>query len=368
MSTAAMKHFLTSKILPLLITSLIVILGLPRLDQLNGNLSKTQQLLSRISQEPKLETYTTDMMAYLRTYYEVRSGHPYYLSLSNSVVGDATRDNQPEEIWGWKLPFIFYFWSILPGPAGTSVYFGFVILLITTLFASYKLSSKINHKFAWVSPYLLLGYFILPLTEITLFQVEWWAACFFIIGLTFLIYQKKLWAMTFFLFCILTRELFLVHLAMLAIVYLLYRRYRDIWIFAVPAVSLILFYIFYHLPNVYQFESFGPMTSWWRGNVQRGWYLVRPTLSYSSWNYFFYFLYPFRIILSFAVIGLIRQIQQSKNKFAPLLSLFSFLPFFIFIFFVGIQTKWQDYWGIYYLPLSLIFAPTIISLVKHDKN
>lgn len=352
----------------LLLVSFIVLLGVPRFDQLNKNISKAQQLLEDIAQEPKLETYTTDMKAYLRTYYEVRKGQPYYFSLATSVIGDATRDNLPNEIWGWKLPFIFYLWAILPGPPGVNVYFFFIILVLAALCASYKLSYPLIGKFAWLSPYLLATYFVLPLTQQTLFQVEWWALCFFILGLTFLIYQKKLLAMIFFLFCLFTRELFLIHLAMLTLAYLLFRRYRDLWIFAIPVVTLIAFCFFYHLPNVYQFESFGPVNSWWRGNTHRGWYLVRPTLSYSSWNYFFYFLSPFRIFLLLAIIGLVNKLHLSKNKLIPLFSLFSFLPFFIFIFFFGIQTKWQDYWGIYYVPLSLIFVPTVLSLFqkKHD--
>ncbi|MBI3559327.1 hypothetical protein HY085_02930 [Candidatus Gottesmanbacteria bacterium] len=344
---------------------ILILLGLPRFSKFPENISKARQLIKNISFEPELETYTTDMKAYLRTYFLVKRGQPYYAALAESVVGDATRDNLPEEIWGWKLPFIFYFWSLLPGPPGASVYFGYLVLLCLTLVASYKLASRLIGRWAILSVYLLLPYFFLPLTEITLFQVEWWALSFFILGLAFLIYQKKLSAMVFFLFCIFTRELFLVHLTMLTLVYLLFRRYRDLWIFVIPVIVLIIFYIFYHLPNVYQFESFEPVVSWWRSNIHRGWYLIRPTLSYSSWNYFFYFLHPFRIFLLFAIIGLAYKLSLAKNKLIPSLSLFSFLPFFVFIFFFGIQTKWQDYWGVYYIPLSLIFAPAVLLFTKN---
>src|SRR3989344_9552610 len=106
----------------LLLIGVIVVLGFPRFSSLAGNMSKAESLLGSISREPELETYTTDMKAYLRTYYEVRKGKPYYASLAQAVRGDATRDNFPGEVWGWKSPLIFYLWAALPGPSGISVY------------------------------------------------------------------------------------------------------------------------------------------------------------------------------------------------------------------------------------------------------
>ena len=167
---------------------------------------------------------------------------------------------------------------------------------------------------------------------------------------------------------IFTRELFVFHLAMLALVCFLLRRRRYLLPLVIPPILLILFYSFYHLGQVYRFENFGPLTTWWRQGIDRGWHLVRPTLSFSSQNYFFFFLHPFRFFLLFATIGLLSLLIKNKDKLLPLLALFSFLPFFLFIFFFGIQTKWQDYWGIYYLPLAIIFAPTILTLFPYAKK
>jgi len=346
----------------------LVILGLPRFDRFTTNIFLARTLLENISHEPVLGTYTTDMQDYLRTYYEVRKGQPYYLSFAQSSIGNADRGKLPGEIWGWKLPVIFYVWSFLPGPDGVSIYFWFLLLVLAVLYASYKLAYKFVGKFAILSPYMLASYFVLPLTDHTLFQVEWWALCFFILGLTSLIYRKKMLALIFFFLCIFTRELFLFHLLMLALVYCSFRRFRDLWIFVLPAVSLAVFYIFVHLPNVYGFESFGSINNWWRTNWYRGWYLVRPTLSYASWNYFVYNLHPLRIFFALSSAGLLAKLCLTKNRQVALLALVSFLPFFVFIFFGGIQTKWQDYWGIYYIPLSIIFVPIALSLLYPNRQ
>lgn len=345
---------------------LIVVLGLPRFTELPRLIKLSSQLRSTISREPKLETYTTDMKSYLKVLYLIRRDEPYYPSFGKAIIGDATRNNMPEEVWGWKLPFIFYVWKYLPGPTGINVFIGFIILSGLTFYASYKITEPILGKFAFLSPYCLLGYFILPLTDITLFQVEWWAVCFFILGLNFFLEKRKILAFLLFTMSVFTRELFVFHLVIIAIVssvgYIqnkktMNRLLSQLFIFVVPIVLLVLFYVSYHLPQVFSIQTYGPVSSWLREGTIRGWSLVRPTLSYASWNYQLYFLFNFRILLFLSTAGLVMLIFFNKMRSYSLIALCTFLPFFIAIFRFGIQTKWHDYWGIYYIPFALIFCP-----------
>lgn len=352
----------------ILFSAVLIALGLPNVSLGWNYLSKARALIVEISQEPELETYTTDMRAYLRTYYQIRQGKPYYQSLAESVVGDATRDNLPGEIWGWKSPVIFYAWALLPGPAGLSVYIAFLLFLLATLFAIYKLAKKFVGRWAILAPYLVFPYFLLPLTEITLFQVEWWALCFFILGLTFLFYQKFLPACLFFSLTIFTRELFVFHLLTLLAASLILRKKIHVLVLSLPIILLVCFYILYHIPNIYRFESFGSMTSWWRTGLIRGWHLVRPTLAFSQVNYLLFFLQPLRLFLVMATLGLGSLLARNRHREQSLLSLASFLAFFFFIFAFGIQTRWQDYWGIYYVPLAIAFSPTVLTLFDHGKT
>jgi len=323
------------------------------------------QVRAIVSQEPIYDNYTTDMMGYLKTYYLIKKDMPFYQAYALGEIGDAAGDSYPGEIWGWKTPFLFYLWKIFPGKDGKSIYWFFTCLVLLVPLTSYLIAKElVGQKLACLSSFLVWPYFLLPLKEITFIQVEWWALIFFLLGFYFLLKEKVLWTTLFFSFTLFARELFAVHLLSLFIVLLITKKRKMIISILLPFLFISLFYLFVHMPNVDQYEDLSILSHWWRIspkaiNIFSSWKYVRTTLAFNSHNYLLVSLFPFRVSLIFSSLALF--FLNSKRKSAKyLLFLASFLPFFIFQFKPGMMTIYHDYWGIYYVPLTLISLPAAV--------
>ncbi|MFC1711798.1 hypothetical protein ACFLZ1_04410 [Patescibacteria group bacterium] len=325
---------------------------------------------TQVKLEPVYDRYTTDMRGYLKTYFLVGQGKPFYSSYALSEKGDISTDSYPGEIWGWKTPFLFYLWNIFPGSDGRSIYWLFVILVVFIPVASFLIAKEVvGKKLAALSSFLVWPYFLLPLKELSFIQVEWWGLIFFFFGFYFLLKKINFYTFLFFIFAVFSRELYLVHLAaLLAVLILKKDKKRLIAIFPVFLI-IIAFYVFVHIPQVAKFENLGSISNWLRsGGVNKWvsiqeWFYVRNTLAYNSWQYLLFNIFPSRLTFAFSFIGL-GGLFLKRKKLKYLLSLGIFVPFFIFMFKPGLMTMMHDYWGIYYVPLTFLFAPSLLMLLR----
>ena len=310
------------------------------------------------------EHYQTDMASYLKTYYLLKENKPFYPSFADPIK-DRLEGHYPGEIWGWKQPFLFYLWRIVPG-RGSSILYLLGVFFALDLIAAYFIAKKFIPGWqALLSPFLLYPYFHYPLVSDTALQVEWWAVSFFIWGLTAYLYDKKLLAGILFAICLAVRELFAIPILFLLLINILKKDYKGFIKLALPtAVVFIPYYIFFHTANVLNFESSNSITqSLLRTNAASGWHLVRTTLAFGSWSYALYLIRPFILMLLFTTVFLFFAIIKTKNKnkikqkYIALLA--SFLPFFLISLKLPMLDAWHDYWGIYYIPLLLIATPIV---------
>lgn len=318
-----------------------------------------------VQHEPIDNNYTTDMACYLKTYFLVEKGMPFYQAYATGEIGEASTDDYPGEIWGWKTPFLFYLWKIFPGRDGRTIYWLLTSLVLSTPFITYLIAKELVGKnLASLSSFLIWPYFLLPLKEIFFIQVEWWALIFFLTGFYFLIKEKFFWTTLFFSLTLFSRELFAVHLFSLLVVLFLIKKKRMCLSLLLPFLFILLFYALIHVPQVGKYENLKNLNSWWRetrktNNVVNSWPYVRTTLAFNSWQYLLFSFFPFRISLISSFFSLI-YLYLRKKKAKYLLSLASFLLFFLFQFKPGLMTLYHEYWGVYYVPTTLICCPAII--------
>lgn len=318
-----------------------------------------------VKQEPIYDRYRTDMKSYLKTYYLLEKGVSFYEAYAIGEKGDAFTDNYPGEIWGWKTPFLFYFWKIFPGKDGRTIYWLFLSLVLTTPFAAFLIGKElVGEKHAFLSSFLLWPYFLLPLKEITFIQVEWWGLVFFLWGFYFLIKDKLFWTGFFMALTLFSRELFIVHLFFIGLVLFFSKKRKAFLAVFTPFLLLAAFYLLVHIPQVGKYEDLQKLSSWLRtSQAQFSLEGVKRSLAFNSNNYLLTSFFPFRwslIVSSLCLFFLF--LKQKKIKY--LLALVSFLPFFFIQFKPGMMTHYHDYWGIYYIPLTLLFLPGIIKAVR----
>ncbi|KKP59932.1 MAG: hypothetical protein UR52_C0001G0012 [Candidatus Gottesmanbacteria bacterium GW2011_GWA1_34_13] len=314
----------------------------------------SKNLRNYLSHEPINGTYRTDMDDFLKTYYLMKQGNDYYSSYKMAVENNPFKGVVSTNLWSWKFPTVYYFWKILPGNA-QSIYFVFIILAIFTLYSAYlftanNLSEK-NRYLAILSPYLLYPYLHYAGRDATFLQTEWWAVMLLIIGAYFMSVKKIKLTIICFSLSILIRELMIIPI-LFAFGYLLIKK-NHLWrIFVVPillfivATILHMFFVKNQIPLTNQF--FTP-----RIHIL-GYKIIIATLAFGSWEFYFYKL---RLFIWFYLIALMGVYYLKNDNKAILLGS---LIFPLLMLFLG-SSIYNDYWGIFYIPVTLVNIPLIFN-------
>lgn len=297
-------------------------------------ISTDQNILKQLSQ-PLRKEYTTDMRAFLKTYQLMKEGQDFYPAFFSAMANLKSGYFHPD-INAWRQPFLFYLWKILPGSEQT-IYFLWQIFLVLIIVVAYLITKNI------LSPLILWPYLHYSLVDLTILQPEWWGMAFMIFGLCLATYKKHSLSGMFFLFALMSRELFIIPVFFLTLVK--FKRYLPFY------VLFFVYYLFYHLPNIFGFP-----TEVFRNYANGDWKTLHSIFAYSSWNYL---IGVYRPILIIFVTTMTFAIIRRKNLYY----LLTFLPFFLFTVLMIITGKidaTRDYWGIYFVPLLLISAPILI--------
>lgn len=303
------------------------------------------------------ETYTTDQRAFLKTYQLMEEGVNFYPALSRAM-GNIMKADFKVDIGGWRQPFLFYLWKLLPGTAG-NIYLLWVFVTSITLTAAFFVAYKyFKNNYALLSPLLLFPYYHFSLVDLTFLQMEWWATSAFIIGLALFVWRKYFAAGVLFAVSLASRELLIVPAGLIVFLLIFSKDRRKIKTIAIPILIFLSYYLFIHLSSIAKFGA-----SSIRGYGNGSLLPFQATLAYSSWNYLFWPIRPFLLLLFLTPVFFLVKLMQKGSSLYLFFILSSFLPFAVvtmILSFIGGIDVWHDYWGIYFIPLLLISSPVFI--------
>ncbi len=315
-------------------------------------------LRAMLARDLPLYTYNNDPGVFLKTYQQLESGQPYYLSLLKAHDGRFAQRGMPTDIWGLRMPTLFYIWSFLPG-GGTGIYILFLAISSGALFCAYKITEKyLGSRSDLLSSYLLFPYLHYAARDQMMLETEWWGVIIFIIGLCFLLFRKHFFAVISLSLSTLIRELFIIPVFLLLIYYFFTDR-KLIYITAIPFFAFCLLFLVHLTAANYYIDAFGSL---FRPRViPFGNIFLQQTFAFGSWEYLLFMFKPFYLLFVLAIVGSL-FIFLRKSKTDGLIILFSFLIFPIAFLKIG-TLPFNDYWGILFMPQTLIFAPLSLGWV-----
>src|SRR3989344_6314925 len=75
-----------------------------------------------LTQDLSKFAYNNDPGVFLKTYYLLGQNVNYYDALNSAQLGRFGQHILNGDVWGWRLPTIFYIWKYLPSSSGLSIY------------------------------------------------------------------------------------------------------------------------------------------------------------------------------------------------------------------------------------------------------
>lgn len=309
-----------------------------------------------LARDLPLYTYNNDPGVFLKTYLLTEQNTDYYEAYKTAQLGRFAQPTVPRDIWGFRLPTLTFIWKILPGTNGLAIYYFFLGLSSLTLLVAHKIGSRYLGSFlGLLSPYLLFNYFHFAARDQMFLETEWWSVCVFIVGMYCLVVDKKFWAVVLLSLTVLIREVYILPIGFM-LAYAVFLKRRLIGTLAIPLVAFVFLYYF-HISAVSAYiNSWGTLLS--PRVISNGTLLIQQTLAFASWEYLLYSLRPFLIVLVAAVVGC-GLLLRTEKKDEAVLWLLAFVPFPIAFLRFG-SVPYNDYWGIMYVPLSLILAPVLL--------
>ena len=312
-------------------------------------------LRNYLSISPQPGTYRTDMDDFLRTHYLMKQGLNYYQSYKLAINQNPFKSSVPENIWSWRLPTVFYLWKFVSINQSHNIYYLFLIFSGLTLYLSYKILTLLlpikDKDYAILAPFLIIPYFVFASRDTTILQTEWWAVFPMIAALYFDLKNKPWLAALMYSLTVITRELFIIPIAILALVNLISNR-KKLKIYVIP-IFIFIFAVVLHSQFVIQYISSTDSLVAPRIH-QLGGKIILATLAFGSWEYIFFRFRIFVLAHLLALLGVINNF--SKNIFWVI----SFLSFPLSFLIIGSST-YNDYWGIFYVPFILMAAPLALS-------
>ena len=304
--------------------------------------------------------YNNDPGVFLKTYYLIEQNVNYYDALNSAQLGRFGQHIVNGDVWGWRLPTIFYIWKYLPSSSGLSIYALFLILASALLLVSYKIGRRyLGARLAILPSYLLFPYLHYAGRDQTFLQTEWWSVPIFVIAIYLFITRKHFYSIILLSLTVLIREVYIFPIGLIFI-YLLITQKKNSRLFLIPIIAFLILLIF-HISRVnYYIDAYGTLLS--PRVVSNGLLFVQQTLAFASWEYLLFQFRPFIIFLVASLFGCF-YIYKNINKNEGILWTLTFLPFPIAFLRFG-TLPYNDYWGIIYMPTIIILAPLLLGLFK----
>lgn len=315
------------------------------------------ELRRMLSSRIDLFTYNNDPGVLYKTYSLTKEGMDYYDAYRTAQLGRFNQPILPGDIWGWRLPTLFYIWQILPGANGIQIYILWLIIASSLLWVAYDLARRfLPVNLSLLSPYLLFPYLHFASRDQMLLETEWWSVGLFIIGIYFVLYRKKFLATIFLSLTLLIREVYVLPIGLMFLFALIKAKHLAL-VFLIPLISFTMLFT-YHIFRVSQYIDVVQTLLRPRSlSLPNGIFFLQQTLSFGSWEYLLFKFRPFVFLLTSAVLGCI---SLARNRMIDgTILLLAFLPFPLAFLRFG-TVPYNDYWGIIYVPIVLILAPLIL--------
>lgn len=307
--------------------------------------------------------YNNDPGVFLATYKSIESGYDYYESFKSAMLGRFAEQIILKDIWGWRLPTIFYIWKILPGGA-ISIYFLYLLLAAITLYIAFRINRVfLPENFAILSPYLIFAYLHFGARDQMFLVTEWWSMAIFIFSLYFLITKRLFLTTIFFSLTLLIREVYLLPI-FLMLIYAFCKQKKLIPVFLIPILAFILFFLYHTYRVNYYIDAW--QTLFAARTVNNGVFFLQQTLAFASWEYKLNFYRPFALLSLAATVGCLYIFKFQKKQEAIFL-LLAFLPFPIAFLKFG-TIPFNDYWGIIYSPIAILLSPLVLTFFSQSSG
>lgn len=352
----------------LIVFTCFLLLGLPK-PRLNFHLS---EIKNKVNIEPKDGQYFSDEFLFLKTYYLMKKGRGYYESFNYAIIKDGRNIEKKGQIlksvWQWRWPFNFYLWKFLT-KNGEGILNLFILFSAITLISSFFIAKKfLPPHLALLPPFLLFPYFLDVFEYKTSFLfTEWWGLFFFILAIVMLLYKRKILATLFFSLTVIIRELFIISVFTMFFLSLIFKKDRIIFLIA---ILVFLGGLILHIQHIRTLNGLNTSFDIYFQTGLHGFNKLNllKRIAFSSRQYL---LIPWKtnyFLILFGIGGLVIDAvrHKFKNLYPCLLGLFSFLPFLIINPFLG--TVYNDYWGVVFMPLTIIFSPTILSVFYENRH
>ena len=321
-----------------------------------------QKLFNIELDEPELGTYTSDEIAFLKTFYLMEGDNNYYsafkISRENYAIGNLVQS----EISTWRLPLSFYLWNIF-AQKGEDILTIFIIFMFTFFICSYFLLRQfMPYKFAVLGPLVLFPYFYDSFRYKTSFLfTEWWGLFFFLIGLVAISYKRTLFASLGFILAMLTRELFVIPVICFLIFHVITKKQSKYLLGSLLVFMSFYFFHWFNVTNILAQTDKVDLTVK-RIHLYDLFYLHK-LLSFSMREYVFLGIKTHYMVLLLGLTSILfKLILDRKSQlaywFIAIISLLVFLPL--------ISVKENDSWGITFVPLILLSVPLFLSFSKND--
>jgi hypothetical protein len=136
----------------------------------------TDRLLSTLRHEPVAGRYDFDGDIYLRTYFMMKRGEPFYPSFATACAEDARELGAPRGKLNYREPFLFELWRRLPGRDGVDLRNWFLAFVAVVMVCGYHLARTfVGAGPALLAPLTLGGYFATAAWSGWFLFAEFWA-------------------------------------------------------------------------------------------------------------------------------------------------------------------------------------------------
>lgn len=306
-------------------------------------------------------TYNNDPGILFKTYLLMEQNTDYYDAFKTAQLGRFGQQVVSHDVWGWRLPTIFYIWKLVPGSGGLSIYFLYLVLASILLFAAFKIGQRyLDFPISILPSYLIFPYLHFGARDQMFLETEWWSMFLFIASLYFLVWRKLFWATVLLSLTVLVREVYILPIGLLFIFTIVKKR-RLAPVFLIALGAFLIFFL-YHVYRVnFYIDAWSTLFS--PRTVDNGLFFVQQTLAFASWEYLFYQLRPFALFLAAATAGCWFLIKR-RRKEEGIIWLLAFLPFPVSFLRFG-SVPYNDYWGLIYVPLGIILAPIVLGFFKN---
>ena len=312
---------------------------------------------AKIDREPAPETYEFDGRVYLRTYYLMKQGMPFYQAFGTAHAGDRRHDGPPAQKLNYREPLLYEIWRWLPGHTGESLRVWFVVYSIAVLLAAYALARTfVGPGPALLSPILLSGYFTAATWSTWFLFSELWSGGAAVIALLALVRGRWWMGGLLVTATIALRELMIFLIPAYAVAWLLDGKRRETRLalaaaLVAPALALGIHWLV--APGAL-IHSGGDLSPWMQGGLQT----LMAALAFSS----DFIANGHAVLLAAPVAALVGASLARPRWRAGLLLTAIVLPL------IGLYAvsagEYGYYWGAILQPIVIAVAP--LSLQRFD--